>query len=137
MSEDEDHMCPICCGPMDKTDYRLFPCPCGFQVYLFNIDYLKICMWCLNTLEAEKDRCPNCRAPYNKENYRIVDEPKSYVANVYILTSLTTNEETTGNTHNKSIDVEKRNVFTAIFLRSRKWLECVKLALFNEIWYIL
>lgn len=31
-NEDDEHICPICCGPMDKTDYRLFPCPCGFQV---------------------------------------------------------------------------------------------------------
>lgn len=30
--EDDDNNCPICCGPMDETDYRLFPCPCGFQV---------------------------------------------------------------------------------------------------------
>lgn len=50
-----------------------------------------------------------------------------------VLTSQSTNEETTGNTHSKSIDVEKRNVFPVIILRSRKWLECVKLALFNEI----
>lgn len=31
-------------------------------------------MWCLNTLEAEKERCPNCREPYNREKYRIVEE---------------------------------------------------------------
>ena len=34
---EDEHLCPVCFGPMDETDYRLFPCPCGFQVGRFRI----------------------------------------------------------------------------------------------------
>ncbi|KAK8801215.1 hypothetical protein WA171_004362 [Blastocystis sp. BT1] len=61
-SDDDSPLCPLCYGPMDKTDLALFPCPCNFQ----------ICIWCLNTLVADSRPCPNCRRPYNKANYRIM-----------------------------------------------------------------
>lgn len=32
MTDDDDTICPICCGPMDDTDLSFFPCPCKFQV---------------------------------------------------------------------------------------------------------
>ena len=66
--DDEDtNLCPVCCGPMDETDIRLFPCPCGYQ----------LCMWCLNQITSMDNRCPNCRQTYNPDKYRIVDISES------------------------------------------------------------
>lgn len=31
-SDNDSPLCPLCYGPMDKTDLALFPCPCNFQV---------------------------------------------------------------------------------------------------------
>lgn len=31
-SDDDDYLCPICFDEMSETDFRLFPCPCNYQV---------------------------------------------------------------------------------------------------------
>ena len=36
-SDDDSQLCPLCYGPMDKTDLALFPCPCNFQVFLSGV----------------------------------------------------------------------------------------------------
>lgn len=77
--DDEDtNLCPVCCGPMDETDIRLFPCPCGYQVFRVpSLLRLQMCMWCLNQITSTDNRCPNCRQTYNPDKYRIVDVSES------------------------------------------------------------
>ena len=61
MTDDDDTICPICCGPMDDTDLSFFPCPCKFQ----------LCLWCFNEIREKDNRCPNCRKPYDQSLFTV------------------------------------------------------------------
>lgn len=56
--EKERQICPLCIEPLDPTEKRFFPCPCGYQV----------CLFCFRRLKEEfSNQCPGCRTVYGSD----------------------------------------------------------------------
>ncbi|KAK9840184.1 hypothetical protein WJX74_004947 [Apatococcus lobatus] len=58
LTEKERQICPLCIEPLDPTEKRFFPCPCGYQV----------CLFCFRRLKEEfSNQCPGCRTVYGSD----------------------------------------------------------------------
>lgn len=90
---------PLCVEEFDLSDRNFKPCPCGYQVRLFdwgmgffcssliasskkiNHEILQICQFCFNNIRTNLNGlCPACRRPYDDSTieYKVIS-PDEYV----------------------------------------------------------
>lgn len=73
-SNDDTIECPLCMEPLEVDDLTFFPCTCGYQVSLMEIEILlqvyvlynlQICRFCWHRIRTDENKlCPACRKEY-------------------------------------------------------------------------